>query len=178
MKHMQAYSCLICGEVYLGRETPGTCPFCGVNNAYLVPAEEWTDKNKEVAVSEASKKNLEHALKIELSNTAFYLCVSKKTKSEEISRVFKGLMKVEKEHASVFQKLLGLSEVPAVTEECSEDDKASFENSSQREQKAVDFYKQALAEATEPRIKEVFGAIMLVEKDHQELDREYLSKLK
>lgn len=174
---MRIFTCRICGEVYIGREVPKTCPFCGVINKYLVLAQVWKDENQGVELSDISRKNLKEALNLELSNAAFYRCLSERLGNTEISLMFKGLFKVEREHASVFKKLLKLNEYPEIKNECFDDPQKAIEESAKREEGAIIFYAKALSEASEPRIKEVFEAIMNTEKDHLELDREIKEKL-
>ena len=173
---MKIFVCNICGEVYLGKERPGSCPFCGVATGQLLFAHEWEDKNIGVELSEKSRKNIEEALQLELSNTAFYFCAADKLINKEASKMFKGLAKVEREHASVFRKLLKLETMPEVKEDCPNDPAECIEDSYRREVRAVAFYGKALGEATEPRIREVFMAIMNVEKDHIDLDEEMKKK--
>jgi len=92
--------------------------------------------------------------------------------------MFKGLMKVEREHASVFRKILKPENDPVVNETCEDNALACLEISARREAKAVEFYTKAMKEATEPRLKEIFGAIMVTEKDHLALDSEMKEKIK
>lgn len=173
---MKIFTCKICGEVYIGKEKPLTCPFCGVLNSFLVEAKDWVS-NYDIELTEISRKNLEKALQIELSNTAFYECAKNTLTNQEAALMFKGLMKVEREHASVFRKLLKPASDPVVSETCEDDAMKCLEESSRREAMAVSFYQQAMTEATEPRLKEVFGAIMATEKDHLALDAEMKEKL-
>ncbi len=173
---MKIFVCNICGEVYLGKEKPASCPFCGVAAEQLKFAHDWEDENIGVAVSEKSRKNLEDALQLELSNTAFYFCAADKLTNKEAAKMFKGLAKVEREHASVFRKLLKLATTPEVKEDCPADPADCIEDSYRRENHAVEFYSRALAEATEARVREVFEAIMNVEKDHIALDEEMKKK--
>lgn len=168
---MKIFVCRICGDVYIGKDIPGSCPFCGVANKNLRMASTWEDENKGVELSEISRKNLEEALKIELSNAAFYKSAWENLSDLELALIFKGLSKVEREHASVFRKLLGVSDVPEIKEDCADDPRAVIENSAKREQRAIEFYARAMAEATEERVKLVFGEIMHTEKDHLALDR-------
>jgi rubrerythrin len=173
---MKIFTCRICGEIYIGREKPGTCPFCGAFNGFLVEARDWKSEY-DVELTETSRKNLEAALALELSNTAFYKCAYETLSNKEVGLMFKGLMKVEREHASVFRKLLKPESDPVVNETCTDDALKTLEESSAREQKAAAFYQKAMSEATEPRLKEVFTAIMRVEQDHLELDSEMKNKL-
>ncbi len=176
MKNMKIYTCKICGEVYIGNDIPPSCPFCGVANKFLQLAHIWKDENN-IELTDASKKNIEKALEIELSNTAFYRCAYNTLSNIEVGLMFKGLSKVEREHASVFRKILKPDSDPEVNEKCEDNTEKCLEESLAREKKAVEFYTKALSEATEPRLKEVFEAIMNTEKDHIELDQEMKSKL-
>ncbi|MDD5528056.1 MAG: ferritin family protein [Patescibacteria group bacterium] len=173
---MKIFVCSICGEVYLGRAMPASCPFCGVTARYLKFAHDWEDVNAGVILSEKSRKNLEEAMQLELSNTAFYFCAADKLTNKEASKMFKGLAKVEREHASIFRKLLKMESASEFKEECPADPADCIEQSYQREVRAVAFYARALTEATEARIREVFEAIMNVEKDHIALDEEMKKK--
>lgn len=171
---MKIFTCRICGEVYLGSEIPHSCPFCGVLNKYLRLAHAWEDEN-DIKLSEISRNNLEEAVKLEVSNAEFYKCISKTAKSQEIRLMFKGLFKVEREHADVFVKLLKLENPEIRNIECGGSDEEFLNDSLAREKRAVAFYAKAMNEAAEPRVREVFEAIMNVEKDHIQLDLEKLN---
>lgn len=175
---MKIFTCRICGEVYLGEEIPHSCPFCGVNRRYLWLSKSWKDETSGLVLSEISRNNIQKSLEIELSNTAFYLEASKNISDQEVALMFKGLAKVENEHASVFRKLIKAKTEsdPVITEVCADDVEAAIRESARREQRAVEFYGQAMAEATEVWVKEVFKAIMETEADHLALDNNYLNK--
>lgn len=175
---MKIFTCKICGEVYIGEEIPHTCPFCGVKNKYFRLAHVWHNENN-IDLTDISKKNIEKALEIELSNTAFYKCAHETLTNTEISLMFKGLMKVENEHASIFRKLLKRTkdQDPHIEETCVNDPVKCIEESSRREKMAVEFYAKAMKEAEEPRVKEVFEAIMMTEADHLTLDKEMSDKI-
>lgn len=172
---MKIFTCKICGEVYLGSEIPPSCPFCGAAKKFLQLPQIWRDENN-VELSDISKKNLEEALKLEVSNATFYKSASKTLSDPKLRLMFKGLAKVEKEHAEVFQKLLKLEALPGADDLASGDERECVEASLKREKHAVEFYLKAAEEATEPRVKEVFLAIMEIEKDHIALDEEELAK--
>lgn len=174
---MKVFVCRICGDSYIGKEIPGSCPFCGVEKKFLVLAHIWKNEY-DVELTDPSKKNLEEALRLETSNVKFYKCVEETSTNTEIQKVFKGLRKVEAEHVSVFKKFLKIDKDPEAEEVCIDDVMKSLEESSVREQRAIDFYMRAAGEATEPRIKEVFTAITKVEQDHLTLDREMMEKYK
>lgn len=173
---MRIFVCRICSQVYLGETIPHSCPFCGVSNKYFRMAQIWQDENN-VELSDISKKNLEEALRIELSNTAFYECAAENLSNTETAMMFRGLAAVEQEHANVFQTLLNIDELPEIAETCVDDVEKCLEESLNREKKAVAFYAKAMQEAIEPRIKEVFEAIMNTEKDHIALDNEMKDKV-
>ena len=170
---MKIFVCRICGEVYVGKNIPPSCPFCGVANKYYILAVFcYLDNN--VELSDLSRKNLELALDLEMGNTMFYKAVSKKAEELEIRLMFKGLFKVEKEHAEVFAKLLKVS-LPEIKDvDCAVSREEIVRDSEAREKRAVAFYAKATEESVEPRVKEVFEAIMNVEKEHIELDEDKL----
>ena len=145
----------------------------------MIPIEHWKDTNN-VELTSVSRKNLEKSLEIEISNAEFYMCVSQVSKNENVRGMFKALSKVEAEHAVVDSKLLKVTkpQIELKKNLCSGDDKKSIEESLMRERRAVSLYTQFLAEATEPRIKEVFGALIEVESDHIALDEEKLKLFK
>ncbi len=171
---MKIFTCRICGEVYIGKNIPGSCPFCGVENKYLRLAHIWQDENN-VELSEVSIRNLEAALELEMSNTALYKAISKEAEDLEMRLMFKGLYKVELEHAEVFAELLKI-DLPEIEKvEIPENRECIIKESETRERRAVKFYEMAMMESVEPRVKEVFEAIMNVEKEHIELDQEKLN---
>ncbi len=68
---MKPGRCQICGETYLGKETPDRCPYCGAAGKNLVSPAEYLDYGV-IEISEESKKGCLHALELEISNQAFY----------------------------------------------------------------------------------------------------------
>jgi rubrerythrin len=161
---------MICGDPYIGFEKPTNCPFCGAHEKYIVPAGEWKDTNK-VELTEESRKNLEATLQLEISNAEFYLCVSRTSRNEEIRAMFKALSKVESEHASTVCKILRI-EKPKIEfnkDLCSSDDEATLEEADKRENRAVHLYTEFLKQSSEPRVKQVFTALIEIECDHIDL---------
>ena len=178
---MQAklWRCRICAETYIGYERPTNCPFCGAHQEYMIPAREWKFAD-DIQLSGKSRKNMEEALKIEISNATFYLCVSKSSKDPFIQGMFKALFKVETEHAHLHARILKAPK-PVINLDpgiCSSMDKDSVKESLQRETDAVAHYGKFLGEAKEPRLKEIFKALVEIEGDHIQLDREVLESLK
>lgn len=178
---MQAklFRCRICSEPYIGFERPTNCPFCGAHDAYIIPAEAWKYSD-DIQLSEKSRKNLEEALKIEISNASFYLCVSKTSKDPFIQGMFKILSNIEKEHASLHARLLKVPKPVIELDQkiCTAIDRKSVQESLQRETNAVAHYGKFLGEAKELRLQEVFRALVEIEGDHIQLDREVLKRLK
>jgi len=164
---MKVYRCRVCGEVYIGAQKPASCPFCGAHSDYFVLAERWVLLRAN-SLSEKSRENLKKALDLEINNTNFYKAASEKSKDVYFSSMFKGLSKVEREHASAICKHLNiekpLSNVGA--DKAVDSDKENAMKANTRERSAVKFYGQASKEADEKEIKEFFKALIEVESDH------------
>jgi rubrerythrin len=170
MQRVMLFRCIICGDPYIGFEKPTNCPFCGAHEKYIVPAGDWRDTNR-VELTEESRKNLETSLQLEISNTEFYLCVSKRSRNEDIRAMFRALSKIESEHASTVCKILRV-EKPGIEFKkglCSSDDSAALEEADSRENRAVNLYTEFLKQATEPRVKQIFSALIEIESDHIDL---------
>lgn len=164
---MNVYRCRVCGEVYIGRAKPMSCPFCGAHENYFVLAKEWNliiTKD----LSDISKENLRKALDLEIDNTNFYKAVSERSKDTYVKSMFKGLSKVEREHASVICKHLRIEKPDSKVglDRAVDSDQANIEEANRRERRAVKFYGGASAQAPEEAIKEFFKAIMEIESDH------------
>ena len=164
---MKVYRCCVCGEVYIGKEKPKSCPFCGAHENYFVLAENYRLLYSEI-LSEVTKENLKKALDLEINNTNFYKAVSQKSKNIHVSSMFKGLSKVEREHASVLCKHLGIEKPDSIIglDKAVDSDQANIEEANKRERGAVRFYGQAYKEAPEEAVKEFFKALMQIESDH------------
>ena len=175
---MKIYICHICGEVYIGPDVPPSCPYCGADKKFLRLGHVWQAANMGVKPTEQEHELLLKALKLELSNVSFYDCVAKTCLTVEIAKMFKGLKKQELEHAEVFEKLGKPDKKPEINETCKDDPKEILKESLAREERAAAFYLKALGESTTPRVKEVFEAIMNVEKTHLELDKTIGEKYK
>ncbi len=177
---MQAriWRCKICSEPYIGYAPPENCPFCGAHKEWIIPAESWRYAD-DIQLSEKSRKNVEEALKIEISNARFYLCVSKASKDPFIQGMFKALFKVEKEHAELHARVLKAPKPDIDLDQnlCTPMDKSSVQESLQRETSAVAHYGKFLGETKEPRLREIFKALVEIEGDHIQLDREALKRL-
>jgi rubrerythrin len=165
---LKLFRCRICGDPYLGSEPPSFCPFCGAPQSYLVPAEDYVDRNDVPKLSERSRANLEKARDLEVRNAAFYMCASNCAPLPLDKAMFKALWRTEAEHASVICKLLKIPKPEILPDEraCLKDPKANFGAAHEKEERAVAFYAQAAREAAEDRVKEVFTALTEVETYH------------
>ena len=165
---LKLFRCRICGDPYLGSEAPSFCPFCGAPQRYMAPAAEYVDRNDVPNLSARSRANLEKALDLEVRNAAFYMCASNCAPAPLDKAMFKALWRTESEHASVICKLLKVPkpEIKPDEQACLKDPRANFAAAHGREERAVAFYAQSAAEATEDRVKEVFAALTEVEGYH------------
>lgn len=167
------WRCEICGDSYIGESPPPNCPFCGAPKEYIKEAKE-AKVNFDVELGEKDKANAERALQVEVSNAAFYFCAAEKTDDDEGKLLFKVLGKVEAEHASVWKKILKLDSVPKGTDSWHTSNKENLEESHARETRAIEFYKKAVTESENERVKEIFEAFVEVEIDHLKLSEERL----
>ncbi|MFH1234279.1 MAG: ferritin family protein [Candidatus Diapherotrites archaeon] len=163
--------CEICGDPYIGFAPPTACPFCGARGRYIKEFKN-AQANFDVSLNEKDKKNVEHALQVEVSNAAFYFCAAEKTPDAEAKKLFKALGKVEAEHATIWKKILKLKEIPKGNDECAENYMKNLEDSHARETRAIEFYKSAALESVNARVKQVFEALVEVETDHLQLSEE------
>lgn len=169
---MKVYRCRVCGEVYIGESKPKSCPFCGAHETYFVMAKEWKLLHSET-LSETSKENLRKVLDLEINNTNFYKAVSEKSKDVYVSSMFKGLSKVEREHASAICKHLKVQKPDSKvgSDKAVDSDQANIEEANGREKRAVKFYGEAMKQAPEKEIKDFFNALIQIESDHIILTR-------
>lgn len=169
---VKLWRCKICGDPYIGADAPSRCPFCGAYEKFIVEAKNFKE-TFDVELNEKDLANAKKALEVEISNAQFYFCAAKKVKDEETSKLFKVLGKVEAEHASIWKKILKMEsvEIPDY-DKCSESEQENLKESHEREDRAIKFYAEAEAEAENDRVREIFGALVQVEKDHLHLSEE------
>ena len=176
---IKVWVCKICGEAYINDGKPDRCPFCGAYKKYIVEAKDYDDTGAwDVELNEVDKANAEYAIGVEISNTLFYKCSSKKVDELDGQKLFKILSKVEAEHASVWKKILKMDKIlwePAET--CEVDYKVDLEDSHAREVRAIKFYTGAAIAAKSPRVKEIFEAFVEVETDHLKLSEVRLKNM-
>ena len=177
MSEIRVFRCRICGDPYIGSEAPKQCPFCGANQKFFVEAQGWNSEEFNVDLSDISRKNLEAALQLELGNAAFYDCAKNAAEKENdqysIAK-FKSLMKVEREHASAISKFLKISRPDLEKQTCNANAVANTKEGWEREDRAIKSYSKFRDEATEPRLKEFFGALVEIETDHLDLHADFL----
>lgn len=169
---MKMYRCRICGETYLGSESPSHCPFCGAHREFMVDAPEYPDDINVVDITEVERNDLLAAIDLEHSNTRFYLAMATHRDDPTLSSAYKRLAKVEAEHCSLFCKLAAVAKPADLLEpgEASDDWCANIAESRAREERASAFYAEVMGRATNDRIREVFSAVSAVEADHIMLD--------
>lgn len=164
---MKVFRCRICGEVYIGKDMPASCPFCGAHQNYLLLAREWS-LIKAANLSDTSKEYLKKSLDLEINNTNFYRVVSEKSKDIYIQSMFKGFSKVEREHASAICKHLEIEKPDSTAglDKAVDSDQENMEEAARREKFAVKFYGEAAGRVPEPQIKDFFKALIEIESDH------------
>lgn len=174
---MKVFRCRICGDPYLGEDTPTNCPFCGAPTKYIVLASFW-EEPVVTNLSEKSRENLMAALQLEVDNIRFYKCATEMTDNREGRQMFRALAKIESEHASLLAKILDI-EKPSVSLDkiaCYPSYQENLMDAQQRETKAINEYSKFYKESKEPRIKEVFQALVQIESDHLQLAKDRITK--
>ena len=167
------WRCIICGDPYIGSNPPDNCPFCGAHLKYIQDARTAV-VNFDVELNDTDRANAQKALDVEVSNSTFYFCAAEKSNDADGRLLFKALGKVEKEHASIWKKILKLDSIPQGSESCSEDNNENLKESHERESRAIAFYKQAAEDAGSERIKELFESLVEIETDHLDMSAERL----
>lgn len=169
---MKLLRCRICGDTYLGTEAPSRCPFCGADVAHFVEAKGFSSAENRVQLTEVERGHIRAAVEIERSNARYYRSAAALAGDEDLSSAFKRLAKIEAEHCAIFSKLLGepLPDDLDVAEGAPGDWCAAITESRSRETRALAFYGEVVEAATNDRVKEVFGAIRDVERDHLAVD--------
>jgi rubrerythrin len=152
----------------VGEAPPTNCPFCGAHREFIREARE-ADVTFEVPLTAKDRASAEHAIQVEVSNSAFYFCAAEKSDDAECRLLFKALGKIEAEHAAIWKKILRLPKAPAADEACGTQSVANLNESHERETRAIAFYRQAAAESDHERLRQIFGALVAIETDHLHL---------
>lgn len=169
---MNPFTCLICGETYLGGEAPDRCPFCGAHKMYLLPSSVYID-NGRGELSKQSRKDCQEALQFKLKNQSFYRCAAENAENPVTEKIFKRLAKQEAEHAKLLCEIIGIEETEPTREACAPGDVTNFKEANGRERRAINFCYQVATRAPEARVKEIFRAIAEIEIEHLKLSKIY-----
>ncbi len=171
MKEYKLYKCKICGDPYLGDHPPINCPYCGAKQHYFVDAKEYVSPfTQEHNFTQEERGNFQAALDIEISNASFYKNAAETSEEDFHKWLFKALMKVESEHASIFAKHLKITKPDLYVAEASTDGEENVQESHRREGIAIESYRKFSETATTPRAKQVFSALVEIEEDHLSLE--------
>ena len=165
---VKVYKCKICEEGFIGDDKPTHCPFCGAHIEYMVLVKDYV-KTEIVELSKVTKKSILAAIDLEVANAEFYFCSAAKSDNEIDATMFKRLAKIESEHASTLVKLIPGQKKPEISREkntCDTKNQNNLKDSHERESNAIGKYSIFLSQVHEPRVIEVFEAIIDIEKDH------------
>ena len=167
------FKCEICRQVYILRERPSNCPFCGSFEEHVKPVEDVPDIKK-YELTEISIDNLLIAFKKENDAHQFYNYIRLIDKQSKLNNVFDVLNIHEMWHYfTIAEELKGNENIPLI--EPIKYTKLSTSNEENKrtamiaEADAIVNYKKYLEEATEPRIKMVFAALLEVKQMHLDL---------
>ena len=171
MKDYKLFKCQICGDPYLGDDAPINCPYCGAKKHHIVDAHAYINEfEKEHSFTDEEMANFKAALDIEIGNASFYKAAAATSSKDYHKWLFKALMKVESEHASIFSKHLKITKPELVEVEASTDGEENLQESHRREKIAIEAYKKFADSSKTQRAKEVFSALVEIEEDHLGLD--------
>ncbi|MEG1254606.1 ferritin family protein [Clostridium sp.] len=150
------------------------CPFCGVGKAHLSNDNEIIEVESKL-LDEKTLKILDHAAKLELFNGDFYNTAAKMAKSEDVSKLFEALGRIEIFHSKIHLKLGGFTKNPSLSKinyNKHDSDDALLELAKQREKHAIEYYEKYKKEVNSKNLVRVFEALIEVEKDHITLIKE------
>lgn len=165
---MQIWRCEICGDPFLGEQRPSDCPFCGVPGRFISAQVNFSGQTGAVTgLTEVSRKNLENALKLEIEATKKYQSAAANAQHDEIRIFFKAISKHENEHVSLISKALGIPKPSIGQGDQPAAEKDNILETITLEDNATTLYAQFLSEATEPRVRQIFLALIAVEDEHR-----------
>jgi rubrerythrin len=171
MNEYKLYKCQICGDPYIGDAAPINCPYCGAKQRFFVDARDYISPfTQEHNFTIEEMGNFKAALEIEIGNASFYKAAAESSTEDFHKWLFKALMKVESEHASIFAKHLKITKPSLFDVEASAEGEANLQESHRREQIAIESYKEFAEAATTPRAKELFTVLVEIEADHLGLE--------
>lgn len=179
---MKIYRCLICGDTFVQANKPSRCPYCGSSEEYIVETEVYPSDINAITPTTQEAADLIKACQLEYANMKYYSELGAIDPHDgALPSLYRHLAKIEREHLSVFSKLLKMPSdsiefqvgVPIPAHDWSDD----IMLSSTQEVEARDFYTLAANRASNPRIAQVFTAIAAVEQDHIVVDEEASRRL-
>jgi len=144
-----------------------------------VPASDFPPDINDIQVTDIERADLLHACQLEITNETFYNAVGAMGNHNDLlPSAFRALAKVEREHLSIFGKLLKAPTPTVPTNPIRAQDSwvANIAQSKKDEGIASTFYRDAAKRAITPRVKEVFTALAEVEEDHIDIDN-YLTTI-
>lgn len=146
------------------------CPFCGAPISYAVPKEEFTKQSFEK--SELDKNTLtilDHAAKLEVFNSDYYLKASKLAKDEKLRDMFRALSNIELTHAKIHMNLAGIQKLPVLRNmdysRLGSDD-ILLKTASEREKHAVLYYEKYVDSVNLESVKKVINVLSEIESQH------------
>lgn len=145
------------------------CPFCGVDDKWLVESDDRLLGDK-LELDDETLKIINHAMKLEVFNGDFYkeasdLCVNKENKS-----FFKSLSNIEYTHAQVHRRLCKEKRIPSLTslnyEKFRGKDDLLLDEALKREEHAINYYKRYYDKVCSDEVRTIFQILSKVEQDH------------
>ncbi len=173
---LKLFVCQICGEPHLAASKPSDCQFCGAPEKFIGMVEDYSTLWG-ITLTEQEKKNMEATLALEVNATAYYLDVAKANeKYGHYERLFKGFARVEKEHAEVAAKFLGVPLPELKGEKTRGSPKADMERTKELETGAMGRYREFFANATNQKAKDFYTALIHAENGHRQIAEEELKR--
>ena len=168
--HLNIFKCRLCEEVIFAEHKSSTCPFCGAHDNYIILAKDWEQANNSSIFSEESRNNLEKALELEQRSVRFYKCSISHTNNIKLYAIFRGLLKIKKEHVLLISKILKIKKTNIdIQNICFRFDYENIETAIKNEKESEKFYIDSYNKATEEGIKKIFLELARIEKDHIKL---------
>jgi len=164
---LKLFVCQICGEPHLAASKPSDCQFCGAPEKFIGLVEDYSTLWG-VELTEQEKKDMEATLALEVNATAYYKDVAKANeKYSDTERLFKGFARVEKEHAEVAAKFLGVPLPEFTGEKTKGSVQKDLERTKDLETNAMGEYKDFLANASSQKVKDFYTALIHAENGHR-----------
>jgi len=158
------WRCSVCNNFF--DKVPSVCPVCSASSSKFVKVGADGLPESVLELSTVDKDNAKKALAIEVSNSTFYFCAAEKSDKDEERKLFRALGKIEFEHAEIWQKTLGIKELPKSGDGCVTSSLANLKESFSREDSAIKFYAKAAESSNSPRMKMLFSTLVEIENDH------------